>query len=145
MTPSAIISPFLTLPLASVLMVVIAIHIEHTLEHTSPRSRKRLRMANGWVMLLVVPLLATGSSLVNADTHPRLFALVWTTAILFLMLALLLACADVLNTLRLTIRSRTTLKHQLHADLLHTALTQSRQNTDTADNQPNDQHESPPA
>jgi len=145
MTPAAIISPYLALPLAGVLMVVIALHMEHTLEHTSPRSRMRLRMANGWIMLLTIPMLASGSSLINSDTHPRLFALVWTAAMLFLAIALLLACGDVLNTIRITSRSRGRLKQKLHDDLLQDVIARSRQHTNTADNQSSKQHDSPPA
>lgn len=142
MIEAVIISPYLALPLAGILMVVIALHMEHTLEHTAPRSRRRLRIANGWIMLIGIPLLATGSSLINPDTNPRLFTLIWTTTILFLSLALLVALGDVLNTMRLSLRSHTSLRDQFKQDLLDTVHAGSRHQTPSADNPSQETHDS---
>lgn len=141
MTESVIISPFLALPVCGLVMVVVAIHMEHTIESMAPRSRRRLRVANGWVMLMGLPLLASGSSLINPDTHPRLFALVWSGAIIFLTLALVIAMGDVLNTMRLTSRRRAQIRESFHSDLLEQLLRSKHQPEHSADistKEPND-------
>ncbi|MHC4975648.1 MAG: hypothetical protein ACYTF7_03465 [Planctomycetota bacterium] len=145
MTPTIIIPPILALPLAGLLMVVVAIHMEHTLDSNAPRSRKRIRLANGWIMLLGIPLLAVGSSLIAHDTHPRLFAIVWSLSILFLTLALMLALGDVLNTMRLAGRNHARLNTQFKTELIQEMIERSRDNASNADNLSQESHDSTPA
>ncbi|MFG0256902.1 MAG: hypothetical protein ACF8GE_03265 [Phycisphaerales bacterium JB043] len=145
MTPNVIIPPLLALPLCGLLMIVVAVHMEHTLDSDAPRSRKRLRIANGWVMLFALPLLATGSSLVGHETHPRLFALVWSGALMLLMLALMLALGDVLNTMRLASRSHARMRDRFRSELLEEMIERSRQSASNADKDPQGSHDSPPA
>ena len=145
MTPDVIIPPILALPLGGLLMIVVAIHMEHTLDSDAPRSRRRLRVANGWIMLMGIPLLVVGSSLVAHDTHPRLFAIVWSTTIIFLTLALTLALGDVLNTMRLASRTNAKLRTQLRSDLIEEMIERSRQHAPNADNHSQESHDSTPA
>ena len=113
MGSGVILTPWLTVPIAAVLMIVLASHIEVTSQVTEPRSRRRIRLANGWVMLVTVPLLAAGLSLLNPNVHQRAFALVWTVTIAFVFMTLMLAILDFVNTLRLAARARRRLRHTL--------------------------------
>jgi len=104
---------WLVMPVAAFAMIVVAAHIEVTSAVTEPRSRRRIRLANGWVMLITVPLLASGFSLLNPDSAPRAFALVWTVCVGFVFVSLCLAGMDILNTLRLAARARRRLRQTL--------------------------------
>ncbi len=97
-----IVTPWLTLPLAAMLMALVAWHAAGIDRSDEPPSRKRIRIMNGWVMLVCLPLLATGFSLVNPGARPKLFAVVWLGASALLLLSVALAIADALNTVRLS-------------------------------------------
>lgn len=114
MTLSAMVSPWFALPAAGVVMLILASHIEATRAATRPESRRRIRVANGWVMLLMVPMAASGFSVLDPETNRRGFVLVWLGVVWLLSLSLLLAMVDVSNTLRLTMRDRRKLKGELH-------------------------------
>lgn len=95
-------SPWIILPLTLVGMLIVSAHvtiIQHTPAHPT---RRRLRICNGWIMLITLPLLGAGVSLVSPSRQPRLFALTWLTVILLLIVSILIALADTLNTIRLT-------------------------------------------
>lgn len=98
---TAVLPPLVTIPLALMAMLLVSAHVTITQASSAPPSRKRIRIANGWVMLIALPLLAAGMSLVSADRQPRLFALTWLVVVLLLVLAVALALLDVLNTVRL--------------------------------------------
>jgi hypothetical protein len=98
------------LPVCALLMLVVAGHIEVTRAATRPESRRRIRIANGWVMLVTLPLLASGFSLLDPDTQRRTFVLVWAASVWLLGVALLLAVVDVINTVRITRRDREELR-----------------------------------
>ena len=95
-----ILSPWLVLPVAAVMMLVVAAHIGVTEQRTTPPSRRRIRIANGWVMLLAIPLLAIGFGVVATGNH-RVFAMVWMAAIALVSFSVMLAFADMVNTLRI--------------------------------------------
>ena len=98
MTLAVFIPGFVTIPLAGLAMVVIAAHMV-VLERSGERGvRRRIRIANGWVMLINAPLIAAGFSLVEPGARPRMFLIVWTTIIGLVAITLLLAAADILNT-----------------------------------------------
>jgi hypothetical protein len=52
-------------------------------------------------MLITLPLLAAGVSLVSPDQNPRLYVLSWIGVVLLLTLSILLALVDAANTVRL--------------------------------------------
>lgn len=115
-----ILSPWLVLPLGGLLMLVVAAHIGATEQSDQPESRKRIRIANGWVMLVALPLLATGFSLIDPDLNKRLFILVWLAAILLLFISVSLAVLDIFNNIRLARHARSRLDNatiRLHAEL----------------------------
>jgi hypothetical protein len=103
---SVTVSPWLALPLAAVALILIAWHSTGLDRRTMPRSRKRIRQANSWVMMLCVPLFAAGASLVSAASAPRAFVLIWTVVAMLVILSVVLAIIDALNTWRLAAETR---------------------------------------
>ena len=95
------LSPFVSVPLALVAMLIVSAHVTITQASDAPPSRKRIRIVNGWVMLLALPLIAAGVSLVPSQGQPRLFLIVWICVIMLLTLSIGLAILDATNTMRL--------------------------------------------
>lgn len=104
---------WLSLGLAAVLMIAVAVHADRTLRGPGDPVRRRIRLANAALMLLTLPLLATGFSLVNPAVHPRAWAAIWVVALGLLVLNIVLAIADVINTLRMLRRARRALREAL--------------------------------
>ena len=102
----AVVSPWVALPVAAVALVLIAWHSTGLDAQAMPASRRRIRQANAWVMMLGVPLFAIGVSIVNEDRSPRAFVLVWLVTSMLLLLCVLLAVIDALNTWRLASHER---------------------------------------
>jgi uncharacterized membrane protein YbhN (UPF0104 family) len=95
--------------------MVVAVHADRTLRTPGDPVRRRIRLANAALMLLTLPLLATGFSLVNPAVHPRAWAVIWAVALGLLLLNIVLAVADVINTLRMLKRARQALRRSLLA------------------------------
>lgn len=87
-------------PLAMITLVVVAAHLLAMRGAAMPESRRRIRTANGWLILVATPVLAIAFSVVSPD-HPRRFALVWAVAIAMLGLIIVMAFVDMANNLRL--------------------------------------------
>lgn len=112
---SGVVSPALVVPVCAALMIAVAVHAA-TLDRTkAPRSRRAIRLLNAWVMLLALPLIAAGFSLIDPDIRPRQFVLVWFAAGLLITCAVFLAAIDMLNTWRLERRAQTDLHARLAA------------------------------
>jgi hypothetical protein len=101
------------LPLGVVMMLVVAAHVTVIGETTNPASRRRIRQANGGLMLVLIPLLTAGFSLIDPQRDPRLWVLVWLAALPMLCFVVLFAGLDVLNTWRLLRRRRLKLQAEL--------------------------------
>ena len=117
---NGIVPIWVSAPLAMLTLVVIAAHLIAMRSADMPESRKRIRTANGWLMLITVPVLAIAFSLVSS-ANPRQSALVWAIAILLLGLVLVMAFVDIGNNLRLARekqkRLHRTLGSQLRSEL----------------------------
>ena len=87
-------------------MLAVSAHVTVTQHSRAPASRRRIRVCNGWIMLLTIPLIAAGVSLVSAPQSPRLFTLTWAAVVLLLVLSIALAAADALNTIRIARNDR---------------------------------------
>jgi hypothetical protein len=74
----------------------------------SNRQRIRLRRMNGVVMLFLAVAIFAGTYTADANTTPNAFVVVWSAAMLLILLLVLLALFDVLLTARLR-RNRTKL------------------------------------
>ncbi|MEQ9096674.1 MAG: hypothetical protein RIE32_10465 [Phycisphaerales bacterium] len=92
-------------PLAMVTLVIVAAHLLAMRGADMPESRRRIRTANGWLILITAPVLAIAFSVVS-PANPRRFALVWAVAILLLGLVILMAFVDMANNLRLARHQR---------------------------------------
>lgn len=114
MIGGAILPAWGVLPIAALLMLVVAAHMEATRAATRPESRRRIRLANGWVMLVTIPMLASGFSLLDPDVERRAFVLVWVGVVWLLVVSLLLAVIDVANTIRIARRDRRELTGRFH-------------------------------
>jgi len=92
-------------PLAMATMVVLAGHVLWLGQASMPSSRRRIRQAGGMVMLTLTPLSAYLFAVASAD-RPRMFVLVWIAVVSLLGLTVLMACLDILNTIRLRAEAR---------------------------------------
>lgn len=108
-----IIPPLLALGAALALMVFIALHARATARSDQPASRKRIRIANACLMMLTLPLVAIGFSVVSPSTHPRAWLLIWIGAMALLAMNVGLALLDMVNTLRLLRAARLRLSREL--------------------------------
>ncbi len=111
----AAVSPWVAVPLAAGLMFVVAGHVlsTHRAGFEMPASRRRIRTANGLIMLLVIPLLAHGVSSGPGTDQPQPMAFLWLLIVALLGLVIGLALLDVVNTLRLARRARADLRAAL--------------------------------
>ena len=94
---------WLVLPLAVLAMVATAAHVIALREAPAksiPESRRRIRTAGGWVILLTIPLSAYAFGIaVPAKTGT--YMIVWTAVVALIGAILILAMLDAFNTLRL--------------------------------------------
>lgn len=92
---------WIVIPVTIALMLIVAGAITIAARTTTPASRRRVRLANGWVMLLTMPLAAAGFTLIDSALQPRLFVKVWILVIGLISISVVLAILDILNTARL--------------------------------------------
>ena len=97
-------------------MIAVALHAEVTRRSAHPESRKRIRLANAWISLVLIPMLVIGVSALSPDDHPREWALVWMASFGLIVISVGLAILDALNTLRLLRRARKLLREELASD-----------------------------
>jgi len=95
-----------TLPVAIILIAALLTHLLIAVPRTTPPSRRRIRRANGYVMLTVVPLVTLGFSGLDPRAKPGPWLLIWIAATALLALAVALAFIDAANTIRLHRRDR---------------------------------------
>ena len=114
---SAPLAPgWLVLPLGVVTLLVLAAHVMALREAPMPESRRRIRVANGLVMMILTPLLAYAFGIATPG-EPRAFVLAWSASIGLLLLMILLAGADAMNTLRLHLSDRASSSRSLSRTL----------------------------
>lgn len=100
MPQGPLVPAWLSLPLAGLVVLIIATHMHALARSSIAPSRKRIRTATGWLMLVTAPL--TGYAFgVASPADPRGFVLVWLTVAGLLGIIILLACIDILNSGRL--------------------------------------------
>jgi hypothetical protein len=120
---SPILPAWLVLPIAGAAMLVIAAHTVAIQQTDMPASRKRIRTANGVLMLFVTAMLAyalsimRGGGMGDAPDQAREFVLVWMVIMGLLPLVIALAGFDAVNTLRLHTAARRVLRRQMRDNL----------------------------
>jgi hypothetical protein len=66
-----------------------------------PASRRKIRRLSLVIMLLAMPMLVRGLSFVDPDVDKRPYLLVWMTAFVMVLIVIVTALLDAVNTLRL--------------------------------------------
>ncbi|HBS29305.1 MAG TPA: hypothetical protein DEB06_07605 [Phycisphaerales bacterium] len=108
-----VIPAWFTAPAAAIMTLAVLLHALATARSNHPPSRKRIRIANAFVITAALPLLVLGFSVIDHAARPGQWTLVWMSALALLAISISLAMADVLNTLRLVARHQ----HRLRARL----------------------------
>lgn len=117
---------WLVLPLAALALIATAAHIialREAPKGSLPESRRRIRIATGWVILVTVPLTAYGFGIADPD-RTGVFVLVWTASTGLIGTIVILALLDAANTVRL---------HRLASGRLRDELRRLRESDDDAD------------
>jgi len=105
-SPTPLLPAWFVFPLAGVTLLIIAAHlgvIRRSRE--TPASRRRIRSVNAVLMMCTVPLLAYAFG-VATTADARTFTLVWLLIIGLLVIVMLVAWIDAMNTVRLHQASR---------------------------------------
>ncbi|MBX3388849.1 MAG: hypothetical protein KF691_05280 [Phycisphaeraceae bacterium] len=111
MNNAPLLPAWVVLPVAMVMLLVVAVHLLILLRAEMPASRRRIRTLNGWIMLFLVPIAAAAFGIVT-PANPTQFVLVWLIVIAMLVLLIGLAMLDMLNTSRLHRREQDELAEQ---------------------------------
>ncbi len=112
-SPSPLVPAWVAVPLGALTLIMLAAHMRALAVADMPESRRRIRTANGWVMLLATPVTAYAFG-VATPADPRLFLLSWLAVAGLLAIVLLLAAIDIMNTGRLSLDARQELRRDLH-------------------------------
>lgn len=94
----AIIPFWLAAPPAVLTMLILAGHVMALQKAEMPEKRRRIRTANGMVMLVTTPLIAYAMSIAK-PAEPKTFVLVWMAIVGLLGIVIVLACLDALLTM----------------------------------------------
>jgi energy-converting hydrogenase Eha subunit E len=114
MNPTGVVLPgWITAPIGVVLVLLVVVHLFWLAPHVTPPSRRRIRTACGVVMLLTIPLVVIGFSVIVPARQPSLWAMTWIAASSLTAFALGLAVLDMANTLRLHRKQRRRLRDEL--------------------------------
>lgn len=99
-------------PVGALTLLVLAGHLLAIWNAPIDPRRRRIRVASSSLLMLMVPLFCYGLS-GAAPSRSREFVLVWLLVVVLLLFVILLAMADMLNSLRL---------HRAHARALRKSL-----------------------
>lgn len=102
---TTILPGWVVLPAASITMLVVAVHVLMTHGGDLPPRRRRLRVANGLLMMLLVGLLAYALGVAAVVEEPRTrpdaareFVIVWLSIVGLVAIVVALAGADAIAT-----------------------------------------------
>lgn len=116
---SAMLSAWLVVPLAGATMLAIAIHIVGLQSPSVPPRRRRIRTANGLIMLVLTALLAYALGVEPepvtgvASQSGRSFLMLWLIILTLLAMVMLLAALDMAHTVLLGVADRRALRRTL--------------------------------
>jgi len=117
-------SPFLpawaVLPVAGLVMLFVAGHVLAINDARAevPTRRRRIRTANGVILMWVCALVAYGTSILD-PSDARRFVLTWSAVTALVGVAVLLALFDALNTIRMHARARKEIRRELRESIEH--------------------------
>lgn len=101
MTAGPLVPLWFGVPAAAVTAFIVVRHLRAVARADAPASRRRIRQANGGLMLVTIPTLLVGFCVVDHEREPGAWAVVWLAAMALLGFVVFFAVLDVLNTLRL--------------------------------------------
>ncbi len=90
-----------TIPIAAVLAFAILWYWIALDKPNVPASRRRIRRASMVVLLVSLPVFVQALSFSNHQTNASQYVIVWSMALLLLVLLVITAIADALNTMKL--------------------------------------------
>ncbi|MFZ2874863.1 MAG: hypothetical protein WAZ94_10315 [Phycisphaerales bacterium] len=88
-------------PLGVVTLLVVSGHVLSLWKAEMPASRRRIRIANGLLMMLSIPLGVYAMAVADPAVQKREFLLSWMMIVGMVTLVLALAAGDILNNWRL--------------------------------------------
>ena len=106
MTLSTQVPATVTIPLALVIGASVLSYWQRLGQTGVPESRRRIRRASIVLMLVALPVFVRALSFVDPDVHPTDYVVTWLLALVLIGLVLVTAGIDVVDTLRLHVRSR---------------------------------------
>lgn len=124
---NGIVPIWVSAPLAMITLVTVAAHLLAMREANMPESRRRIRTANGWLILVTVPVLVIAFSVVSRS-QPRQFVLIWVVAMALVCFTILMAVVDMVNNLRLARIQRQRLSRTMGAQLRQQFLAERKDN-----------------
>ena len=128
-----LVTPWLVIPLAVLAMLFLAGHIMNLrADSQMPDSRRRIRLANGWLMLLLAPIAAMAFSIVTPG-QAREFVLLMSIVVGMLGFIVILACADAVNNLRIHREAVRKLQEEIAQLRLHAQVEEARRARAAAD------------
>ncbi len=108
-----ILPPGVAVPLGALVLLLLAVHTVSLGRAEMPPSRRRIRIANGLVMLLGAPTFVYALGIARTGTPE--FILSWTLVAGLTSIVLLVAFLDIANTLRLRVLAVRALRTELRA------------------------------
>lgn len=123
MSQDAIIPFWVAAPPAILTMLILAGHVMALQQAEMPEKRRRIRTANGVVMLFTTPLIAFAMSIAS-PSDPKTFVLVWMAIVGLLGIVILLACLDALLTMVLRRRELREARIRLRAAAVRAKIEQ---------------------
>ena len=124
---NGIVPIWVSAPLAMITLVTVAAHLLAMRGANMPESRRRIRTANGWLILVTVPVLVIAFSVVSRS-QPRQFVLTWVVAMALVCFTILMAVVDMVNNLRLARIQRQRLSRTMGAQLRQQFLAERKDN-----------------
>ncbi len=114
MTVGGVLSPWVVVPITAALMGLVVLYQGWLARSDMPRWRRRLRGANGWIMLLGLPAVGAGFSIINHASNPVLFVGVWGFGLLMVAAAVGLAVVDWSASALLGLEARAAMRRTMH-------------------------------
>lgn len=124
---NGIVPIWVSAPLAMITLVTVAAHLLAMRGANMPESRRRIRTANGWLILVTVTVLVIAFSVVSRS-QPRQFVLIWVVAMALVCFTILMAVVDMVNNLRLARIQRQRLSRTMGAQLRQQFLAERKDN-----------------
>ena len=98
---AAILPWVLTVPIAALIAIAIIWYWLALGKPDVPASRKRIRQTSLIVMLVSLPVLVRALSFVSHQANPSQFVIVWSMLLVLLLLLVITAIADAINTMNI--------------------------------------------